>query len=273
MEHRNGEPIVELVDVVVRYGPFVALDGATLSIWPGEFVGIIGPNGSGKTTLLKVILGLVQPVSGTVRVFGKDRAELGEDVHRLSYVPQLTEMDRSFPVHVLDVVLMGRYGRIGLGRRPSRLDRDKALWAMEQVGIMDLAHRQIGGLSGGQLQRMLVARALATEPELLLLDEPTTGMDPAIMDSSYELLNDLNRSLGVTIIMTSHDVSVVSQYVSTVACINKRLVCHGIPQETLTPETLEGVYGKEAMWFLHADAPHLVVPDRRRDLTDEPETE
>jgi zinc transport system ATP-binding protein len=273
MQDRNGDPVVELMDVVVKYGPFVALDGATLSVWPGEFVGVIGPNGSGKTTLLKVILGLVQPASGTVRVFGRDRAELEGDVHRLGYVPQLTEMDRRFPVSALDVVLMGRYGKIGLGRRPSREDKEKARWALEQVGVAHLADRQIGQLSGGQLQRMLVARALVTEPELLLLDEPTTGMDPAIADSSYELLNDLNRSLGVTIIMTSHDVSVVSQYVSTVACINKRLVCHGLPQETLTPETLEGVYGKETMWLLHSDVPHLVLPDLSHELTDESEEE
>lgn len=250
---------IELEHVYVAYEQTLALEDVSLQVRRGEFVGILGPNGSGKSTLLRVILGLVEPLQGTVKVFGRPPAELGHDGHRLGYVPQAVEIDQRFPVSVWDVVMMGRYGKIGLFRRPSQEDKEAVWQALERVGMKELAQRQIGQLSGGQRQRALVARALAIEPELLLLDEPTSGIDVAMAEGFYELLNDLHRSLGLTIVMASHDVAVVSQYVNQVACINRSLLVHGRPEEVMGQVSLECMYGKEAVFFAHGDVPHMVV--------------
>ncbi|MDI7276429.1 MAG: metal ABC transporter ATP-binding protein [Anaerolineae bacterium] len=254
----NGGWAVELEGVTVAYGRNVAIQDVTLRVARQEFVGVVGPNGSGKTTLLRTVLGLVRPVQGEVRVFGVPAQALGPLRHRLGYVPQITAIDTGFPVHVFDVVMMGRYGEIGLLHRPSAADRQATWRALERVGMQDLADRQIGQLSGGQRQRVFVARALAVEPELLLLDEPATGVDPAAKGSLYELLNHLHEG-GMTILMASHDVAVVSQVVDQVACLNRRLVAHGRPQEVLSAETLEGCYGCGAMFLGHGQFPHVVV--------------
>ena len=153
---------------------------------------------------------------------------------------------------------MGRYGQVGLVRRPGRRDREAARLALEQVGLRDLAQRQIGRLSGGQRQRVLVARALATEPELLILDEPTTGVDVGTTEGLFELLDGFHRA-GMTVIVVSHDVGVVAQHVSQVACLNRRLVAHGRPAEVLRPDVLECMYGREAALVGHGDIPHVVV--------------
>ncbi|MCL6430791.1 MAG: metal ABC transporter ATP-binding protein [Anaerolineae bacterium] len=251
-------PAVELENVTVAYGRTVALENVSLRVAPHEFVGIVGPNGSGKTTLLRTILGLVRPVRGEVRVFGLPADALGPMRHRLGYVPQIAPVDIRFPVHVLDVVLMGRFGQIGLLRRPTAADREAAYHALERVGMQHLADRQIGQLSGGQRQRVFVARALAVEPELLLLDEPATGVDPGARGSLYELLNQLHQE-GMTILMASHDVAVVSQLVDQVACVNRRVVLHGRPEEVLGDEALEGCYGRGAIFLAHGRLPHIVV--------------
>lgn len=258
MPTENGLAI-ELEHVYVAYGQQLALEDIDLQVRRGEFVGVLGPNGSGKSTLLKVILGLVKPLKGTVKLFGKPREELGELGRRIGYVPQVVDIDQRFPVPVWDVVMMGRYGQIGLFRQPGPKDREAARRAMERVGIQDLAQRQIGQLSGGQRQRVLVARALAMEPELLLLDEPTTGIDIATQEGFYELLADLHKSLQLTILMVSHDVGVVSQYVDQVACLNRRLIVHGRPEEVDGQALLGCLYGKEAMFFGHGEVPHIVV--------------
>ena len=249
---------VQLDNVTVTYGRTVALENVTLHVGRGEFVGVVGPNGSGKTTLLRSVLGLVRPVQGEVRVFGTPVQAMGSLRHRIGYVPQQASVDGRFPVHVFDVVMMGRYGEIGLLRRPGQADRAATWRALERVGMHNLAERQIGQLSGGQRQRVCVARALAVEPELLLLDEPATGVDPGAKGSLYELLNDLHED-GMTILLASHDVAVVSQFVDQVACINRHLVTHGRPEEALNPETVEGCYGCGAMYFSHGDLPHIVV--------------
>jgi len=262
----NGPWAVELENVTVAFGRTVALQDVSLHVRRGEFVGIVGPNGSGKTTLLRTVLGLVRPVRGQVRVLGTAIDRLGSVRHRLGYVPQLASIDVRFPVHVIDVVLMGRYGQIGLLRRPSAADRDAARAALARVGMADLADRQIGQLSGGQRQRVLIARALAVEPEILLLDEPATGVDPVTSNSLYELLNQLHEE-GITILMVSHDVGVVSEYVDQVACLNRRLVVHGRPEEVLTTEVVEGCYGCGAMFLTHGPLPHIVVgPHRKKGL-------
>jgi len=255
-------PVIELEHVYVLYGRQTILEDVTFKVNRGEFVGVIGPNGAGKTTLLKVILGLIRPVRGTVRVFGVPPWELDGGRGRIGYVPQLSDIDLRFPVHVGEVVLMGRYGRIGLLRRPGPADREAARRALEMVGMAHLAHRQIGELSSGQRQRVFVARALATEPEILLLDEPTTGFDLAMTESFYELLHQLHRRLSLTVVLVSHDVGVVSQYVDQVACLSRRLVAHGRPQEVLGEGALRCMYGPEAMFFGHGPVPHMVVGRR-----------
>ena len=255
---RPTHPIIELDHVTVTFQDLLALDDVSLTVPAGSFLAVIGPNGAGKTTLLQVILGLIRPVRGNVKIFGKGPAELGGERRRVGYVPQIMSVDLNFPVSVGEVVLMGRYGRIGLLRRPSAVDRAAALQAMKRVGIADLADRPIRRLSGGQRQRAFLARALANEPDLLLLDEPTTGVDAASSESLYELLRLLHAD-GITMLVVSHDVGVVASYVEGVVCINRRLVVHGRPEEVLGSEELAKMYGCDAVFFHHGHAPHLVV--------------
>jgi zinc transport system ATP-binding protein len=255
--------MIELEHVTVRYQDLVALEEISFRVTSGEFVALIGPNGSGKTTLIKTILGLVKPACGAVRLFGKPPGQLNGEWKRVGYVPQLAQIDARFPIRVLDVVLMGRYGRLGLIRRPGPGDRAAARRALEQVGMADLAGRPIGRLSGGQRQRVLVARALANEPELLLLDEPTTGVDVGTSEGLFDLLNVLHHQ-GMTILVVSHDVGVVAQHVDQVACINRRLVAHGRPEEVLSGEVVECMYGPQAALVGHGQVPHIVVQQHGR---------
>ena len=252
------DAIAELLHVTVRYRDLVALEDVTLRIMPGEFLALIGPNGSGKTTLIKAILGLVEPAEGTVRLFGKTPGSLGREWGRVGYVPQLTRIDPHFPIRVFDAVLMGRYGQVGLIRRPGARDKEAARRALARVGLADLAGRQIGRLSGGQRQRVLIARALATEPELLILDEPTTGVDVGTTEGLFDLIDALHAE-GMTVVVVSHDVGVVAQHVDQVACMNCRLVAHGRPGEVLRPDVLECMYGRQAALLGHGDLPHIVV--------------
>ena len=257
-----ASPIIQLDHVYVAFQDLLALEDVSLAVAPGDFLAIIGPNGAGKTTLLKVILGLVRPMTGAVRVFGKAPWELNGERRRIGYVPQVLSVDLNFPVRASEAVLMGRYGRIGLMRRPSPDDRAAARRAMDRVGIADLADRPIARLSGGQRQRVFLARALANDPDLLLLDEPTTGVDVAATESLYELLRGLHEE-GMTILVVSHDVGVVASYVDGVACVNRQLVAHGRPDEVLGSEELAQMYGCEAMFFHHGRVPHLVVEKER----------
>lgn len=250
---------VELEHVSVSFGPVVALEDVTLSVEQGEFLGVVGPNGAGKTTLLEVILGIVKPDSGVVRVFGKSGDEVSRNAHRIGYVPQVSTLDARFPIRVLDVVLMGRYHQIGLGRLPGKQDRLLALEALRLVRMEDLRNRPIGQLSSGQRQRVLMARALVGKPELLLLDEPMTGIDASVRESLYDLVNELHHEMGLTIVLVSHDLSVVSKYVDKVACMNRKLVAHGLPREAVGAEMLASIYGESAMFFAHGEVPHLVV--------------
>ena len=250
--------VVRLDHVSVSYRDLVALEDVSFSISAGDFLAVVGPNGSGKTTLLKVVLGLVRPERGAVRVFGRAPWDPRAERWRIGYSPQVASLDLRFPVRAGEVVLMGRYGRIGLMRRPTAADRAAAVRAMDRVGVSDLADRPIARLSGGQRQRVLLARALVAEPDLLLLDEPTTGVDVASTGSLYELLDGLRKG-GMTIVIVSHDIGVVASYVDAVACLNRRLVAHGRPGEVLTSDAMEQMYGCEAMLFQHGRVPHMVV--------------
>ncbi len=202
----NGQPILEEVDLVIEDGDFVAL---------------IGPNGGGKTTLLKIILGLLNPNSGSVRVLGKSPEKASAEI---GYVPQNVHLNTNFPVTVLDVVLMGRIYPGWTARRYSAEDRTSALQALEKMEIADLAAHRIGELSGGQRQRVFIARALVTEPSLLILDEPTASIDARGQEDFFKLLAQLNEK--ITILVVSHDFYAITPYLKSVACVNKRLHYH-----------------------------------------------
>jgi len=235
--------IISFKDVDFYYNSDPILKDVNLEIHPGEFVSIIGPNGGGKTSLLLLALGMLRPNRGTVQVFGRAPER---ERSRLGYVPQFTRFDPLFPVTVYDVVQMGRLGRFWTG--PYRKeDREAALAALEQVGLGELRRRSFAELSGGQRQRVLIARALATEPEILLLDEPTANVDRLATDKLYELLVDLNQRL--TVVLVSHDLGIVSRFVSSVVCVNKTVLTH--PVSELTGEMIRDLYGGEIALVRH----------------------
>jgi zinc transport system ATP-binding protein len=193
-----------------------------LEIQERDFLTIIGPNGGGKTTILKLILGLIEPQKGIVRVFGKSPKHGRKYV---GYLPQLFLFDFDFPITVMEVVLMGRLRMSRVGHSYSDIDVKAASHALDKVGLLDYQDHQIGGLSGGQRQRVFIARALATEPRILLLDEPVASVDATWQQSFYELLHKLNKD--IAIVMVTHDLSVVSTYIDKIACVNKKLYYHG----------------------------------------------
>jgi zinc transport system ATP-binding protein len=227
--------IIDIRDLNFSYNRQPVLLDVNLDIKTGDFMAMIGPNGGGKTTLLKLMLGLLSADRGRIRVLGKPPNDV---CHRIGYVPQDVHINKDFPVSVLDVVLMGKL-KPGRGwSRHSREDRIAALQALGKVEMTDFHNRRIGELSGGQLQRVFVARALVTEPELLFLDEPTASIDTKGQREFYALLKELNQT--ITIIVVSHDLMVVSGYVKSVACVNQRLHYHGHAE--LTGEMIELMY-------------------------------
>jgi len=237
---------------VVRDG-HPALENVFLDLEECDFLGLIGPNGGGKSTLLKVMLGLIKPDRGEVKIFGLSPQEARG---RVGYMPQKTLFDPSFPVKALDVVLMGRYNRAGLLKRYSQADRAAAKQALEAVGMAGFSEREIGSLSGGEQQRVFVARSLVSEPRLLLLDEPTAGVDAAQEKEFYDLLCRLNRKMGIAIVLVSHDITAISKYVNKIACLNQRLYYHG--SKELTNEDIEKAYGCPIEMIAHG-TPHRVL--------------
>ncbi|MDY6989680.1 MAG: ABC transporter ATP-binding protein [Thermodesulfobacteriota bacterium] len=227
--------VVEISDVDFAYDGELILEDISLTVGEHDFLGVVGPNGSGKTTLLRLILGLIRPLRGQVRVFGKapERAR-----HLVSYVPQHANLDGSFPVSVLDVVLMGRLGKAPILGGYRKSDRQAADEAMEKAEIYNLRDHRFGTLSGGQKQRVLMARALVGKPELLLLDEPTASIDGRVEQDIYEFLKKLNEN--VAIVLVSHDLGFISTYVKRVACVNRRLVCN--PTQQITGDVMEACY-------------------------------
>ncbi|MCE5322175.1 metal ABC transporter ATP-binding protein [bacterium] len=251
---------VELTDITVKHNDIAIIDNVSLTIDKGNFAAIIGPNGAGKTTLVKVILGLIKPDHGTVKVFDRPLDQLGELRSKIGYVPQIFTIDIKFPITVFETVLMGMYGRLGIGRRVGLPEREAAYAAMEKVGITDLKDRPIARLSGGQRQRAFIARALANNPDLLVLDEPTTGVDIATTGSLYTLLRQL-KGEGVTVLLVTHDVGVVANYIDTLACLNRSLVAHCRPGEVECTNALKAMYGCDVAYLHHGGAPHIVVEE------------
>jgi zinc transport system ATP-binding protein len=250
----SPEEVVSLEDVWVYYDGISILEGVSLSVDRGDFLGIIGPNGGGKTTLLKVILGLITPSRGKVYVLNRSPRS---SRHFIGYVPQYNLFDRDFPVNVCDTVLMGCNGSRGLIKRYSKEDKERTQEALETVGMLSYQNQQLGKLSGGEQQRVFIARALVGRPKLLLLDEPTANIDSAMQTDFYELLESLKQD--VTIIMVSHDISAVSIYVDKIACLNRELYYHG--SKEIGPEVLEATYKCPVQMIAHGTIPHRVLKE------------
>ncbi len=241
-------PALDIRDVWAGYGRTPALQQVNLQVESGGILGIIGPNGSGKSTLFKVVLGLLAPWRGEVSIFGKPSAEQRPLV---GYMPQMELVDWDFPVTVGDVALMGCYGRLGLLRRPGKKDRLAAENALERVGMAGLRKRLIGELSGGQRRRVLLARALADDPKLLLLDEPLSGLDARSQHQLLDILRGLQEQ-GTTVVMTTHDLSCVSSACHHAACLNRSVVAYGTPDEVLTERILSETFGTHLL-MVHVD--------------------
>jgi len=238
-----SENMIGFSNVTVAYGDRIALENIDMEVRRGEFFGIIGPNGSGKTTMFRTILGLVRPISGRVEVLGFSGPELKRARQYIGYLPQREQIDPRAPGTVLDVVLMGRYSRLGLFKRPTDVDREKAFVALRQVGMEEFASEPIGHLSGGQQQRVLIARALAQEPALLLLDEPTTALDVATRQSLIELIAKIHREFKLTILLITHDVNLLIGRADRIAYLRRRIYAIGRPEEILTEGMLTEMYG------------------------------
>jgi zinc/manganese transport system ATP-binding protein/zinc transport system ATP-binding protein len=244
------QPLVELNRVTLSYGAEPILQDISLHLHPGQFAALVGPSGAGKTSLLKLILGTLPPSSGEICIHGK--ALNGQPAPRIGYVPQLETVDWNFPVTVEQVVLMGRVRRAGLLPWPSRADRQDVHAVLERLGVHDLASRHIRDLSGGQQQRVFLARALIAEPDLLVLDEPTTGVDMHTAEGVLHLLAELNRQ-GVTILMTTHDLNTAAAHLPWVICLNRRVIAQGPPDEIFTEEILNETYQGEMLVIRQGD--------------------
>ena len=238
------DSVIKIRDVHFSYGGPPILENIELDIQAKEFVGMVGPNGSGKTTLLRIILGLINPDRGSVEVLGKPAHQ---GVKEIGYMPQLTPFSRDFPISVEETVLMGRLGKTSSIGLFSKEDKRLAAESMEAVEVLDLSKRPIGSLAGGQLQRVLIARALTCNPEIMILDEPTANVDMKVEKDIFDLLKKLNEK--ITIIVVTHDIGFISQYITKVACINRTLICH--PTSELTGETIEKLYGTHVHMVHH----------------------
>lgn len=230
---------LETHDLTVTYHKRPVLYGIDVSVREGSLVGIIGPNGAGKSTLIKSIMGVVPTSGGWVEVFGKP---IKQNLHRVGYVPQRETVDWDFPVTVMDVALMGTYGRLGLFRRPGKNEKKRACEALEKVGMLPYSNRQIGNLSGGQQQRVFLARALAQDSDLYLMDEPFAGVDAATEAAIVCLLKEM-RERGKTVMVVHHDLQSASEYFDHLLLLNMRLVAFGEVNQVYTPDLLQKTYG------------------------------
>ena len=232
-------PALEIHDLTVSYQKRPVLYGVDVTVPAGSLVGVVGPNGAGKSTLIKSVMELVQFSDGWVKVFGED---LKNNISRVGYVPQRESVDWDFPVSVIDVVLMGCYGRLGLIRRPGKAEKEKAHAALKKVGLEVYAKRQIANLSGGQQQRVFLARALAQESDLYLMDEPFAGVDAATESAIVELLREI-RDQGKTLIVVHHDLGSAREYFDMMLLLNMRVVAFGKTEEVFTGDLLQQTYG------------------------------
>ena len=239
MQEDHHTTAFEIHDLTVSYDKKPVLWGIDLTVPQGSIAGIIGPNGAGKSTLIKAAMGLLPLSSGYVKIFDED---LNQVRQRVSYVPQRETVDWDFPASVLDVVLMGRYGKLGLFKRPRKADKEAAMHSLEQVGMEGYKDRQISQLSGGQQQRVFLARALTQQADIYFMDEPFAGVDAATEKAIIQILKDLANE-NKTVIVVHHDLQSVSTYFDWIIMLNLRLVASGPTEEVFQPELLEETYG------------------------------
>lgn len=232
-------PVLEIHDLTVSYDQNPVLWNVDLSLPSGKLVGILGPNGAGKSTLIKSIMGLIPPTSGYVRIFDKP---LNDVRARISYVPQRESVDWNFPASVLDVVMMGTYGKLGLFRRPGKKEKDLAMQCLEQVAMTGFIQRQISELSGGQQQRVFIARALAQQADLYLMDEPFAGVDMATETAIFQLLKEM-ADAGKTVLVVHHDIHSAMNFFDWVIMLNLHLVASGPKESVMTEDLLRKTYG------------------------------
>jgi manganese/zinc/iron transport system ATP- binding protein len=236
----NGEPPpLEIHDLTVAYHKKPVLWGIDLAVPKGKLVGIVGPNGAGKSSLIKAAMGILPASSGWVKIFGEPYKK---NLQRVGYVPQRESVDWDFPVSVMDVVLMGRYGHLGMMKRPAKRDRDIARECLDKVKMLPYADRQISNLSGGQQQRVFLARALAQESDLYFMDEPFAGVDAATESAIITLLHEL-RNKGKTLLVVHHDLPTARNYFDMLLLLNMRVVAFGPTEEVFTYELLQNTYG------------------------------
>ena len=239
----NIEPVISLQNVSFAYEQDAVLQNVNLELFPKEFVSIVGPNGGGKTTLFKLILGLLQPNQGDIKVFGETPARAS---HRIGYVPQHIQYDTLFPISVQDVVLMGRM-RGQKSNRPSKEDKEAANGAIHEMTLEKHTHALFSSLSGGQRQRVLIARALCSHPDILLMDEPTANIDKVVEKKLNEILQELNKRM--TILLISHDLGFVSSFVDTVVCVNRTVEKH--PTSAITGGLIQTMYESDVQMVRH----------------------
>jgi manganese/iron transport system ATP-binding protein len=236
--HEDDQPILDVHKISARYNGRLALEDITFHLHVGERIAVVGPNGAGKSTLFKVVAGVLQPSSGEVNIYGSTpRGHVC-----IAYITQRSQVDWNFPVSVADVVMMGRIAKLGPLGWPKKHDWHLVHQALETVDLTDLAKRQIGELSGGQQQRMFIARALAQEAELMLMDEPFTGLDTPSQEGILELLDELKRQ-GVTVMVATHDLEQAAQYFDRIMLLNHRVIGFGPPEQVLQTERLVQAYG------------------------------
>ncbi len=265
-DRHDGEPIIELSNVYAGYEKQRVLNGVNLRIMPGDFIGLLGPSGSGKTTLLRTLLGATSVYSGEIYLHGEPSRGLRSHV---GYVPQLETIDWNFPVTVEEAVMMGATRRSPLFPWHRGRDKKAAGEMLERLGISNLVKRHIRELSGGQQQRVFLARALISNPEVLLLDEPTSGVDIKTRDEVMHLLHDLNHQ-GITVVLTTHEINAVAVHLPWLVCINQSIVAEGSPSEVITPENLKRTYGAEMPVLdfegipLVAESPHFHGANERK---------
>lgn len=245
--------LIRMRNITVAFDGQIILNGINLSVKPNDYIGVIGPNGGGKTTLLRTILGLVRPLSGEISIMGQP-PERGRK--SIGYVPQHAVFDRAFPIDVWDTVMMGRLPKSSPFRRFSEEDSRNAEQALKKVGLTGLEARQIGTLSGGERQRTYIARALATDPKVLLLDEPTASIDIEMEEGFYNLLNEIRKS--IAIVLVSHDISVISVHVDKIACLNRDMYMH--TSSEIDAEILEKTYKCPVEMIAHG-VPHRVLKE------------
>lgn len=232
-------PAIRLHGVTYAYDGGPVLEDLSLEVPTGSFAALIGPNGAGKSTCLRILLGILRPLRGRVEIFGRPPGRQDEPI---GYVPQRVQIPGGFPLSVLEVAVMGRYGRLGPGRRPGPEDRDEARKSLAMVGLADQEGRRFADLSGGQQQRVLIARALATRPRLLLLDEPTAGLDPGARARFYTMVCDLQQARGLTLFCASHDVEIVAAHADQVFLLDRTLRAAGSPARVLESPALARTY-------------------------------